>query len=150
MMLLFMGCAHHTKTTVEKMVDPHYPKSTMEHTVTIDRVMITDADFHKSTTGGPLDVQVSLLENGREINPSTTNEFDGTRGERVLEKPLIWHVNFSPNNNYQLVVKEQAIIADASKWMIPETPKLGYWPIESKIKLGSSSYLHVTEDVAKP
>ncbi|MBK6765337.1 MAG: hypothetical protein IPG71_03170 [bacterium] len=73
----------------------------------------------------------------------------GVRGERFLKNPIRWVVDFDPNRNYQIRLEEQAVIAQAMRWSIPATPKIGYWPIgHGKLQLGQDSYIEFREKIA--
>ncbi len=150
---LLLGCSRDQVKQAAKLIDPRYPKKAATHIVELYKVQIGAPDFGVSTFGNPLSIKVSLKENGQEIaSNSETTILNGQRGERVLQKPIQWVVNFSPQKNYQIYLEEQAIIASAHSWSIPGTPKLGYWPVaENKghIAFGQESYLEFRDRVAE-
>ena len=72
--------------------------------------------------GNPLTIKISLIENARSIKPNISNSIPGTRGERILEEPIQWIVNFDTTNNYQIIIGEKSIIARAYRYYLPKTP----------------------------
>ncbi|MCK4813936.1 MAG: hypothetical protein KAT14_08375 [Candidatus Marinimicrobia bacterium] len=129
-----------------------FPKERATHVVELFQVQIGANDFNLSTFGNPLDIHIYIKENGRTISSVTPLYLYGTRGERILSKPIVWVVNFNPEKNYQIVVTEESIIAATNTWAIPETPKIGYWPFGfngGKLYFGKDSYLLFRDKVAK-
>jgi hypothetical protein len=136
--------------------NPLKPETAETHVVELYKVQISDDDFHRSSFGNPLKIRISLLENGIELPSSNITVppilLWGTRGERFLDRPIQWTVNFDPKKNYQIVLEEQAIVAQAWSWLIPKTPKLGIWPIgapDGLIRLGRDSYIQFHDMIAK-
>lgn len=120
------------------------PRKAGDWMVELTEVQIGAADFNQSLLGEPLDIVVTVRENGREIRPSTPVRLSGQRGQRLLPKPMVWLVHFDPQRNYQMVVEEQALIAHTGRWEIPPTPRLGQWPFAAKdglVRFGRESYL---------
>ena len=146
------GCSRDQAKDIAKKFDPRFPRKPAMHVVQLTRVQVGASDFGTSTFGNPLGIRVSLRENGKEIPAQGQNVLAGTRGERVLERPIQWIVNFDPRRNYQIYIEEQSIIAQAHWWSIPGTPQIGYWPIAEnggKIDFGKESYFRFTDNVAK-
>jgi hypothetical protein len=149
---MMLGCSRDQIKEAAKLIDPRFPKKAATHVVELYKVQIGAQDFGLSTFGNPLNIKVSLKEDGQEIasnNPGVV--LNGRRGERILQTPIQWVVNFNPQKNYQIYLEEQAIIASAHTWSIPGTPKIGYWPIaENKghIAFGQESYLEFRDKVA--
>lgn len=128
------------------------PGKTATHLVELYKVQIGANDFNLSSFGNPLDIEVIFKENGNVINPQGIYLLDGKRGERFLKKPMVWVVNFDPNKNYQIVLKEISIVAAAQSWSIPGTPKIGYWPVgenNGHISFGKDSYLEFRDKIAE-
>ncbi len=124
-----------------------YPNKADTHLVDFFQVQLGANDFNLSTFGSPLHIRVSIHENGEEIAGSLIK---GNRGERKFTKPISWSIKFNPKNNYQIVVEEQSIIADAVRWSIPGTPKIGYWPIavnNGVINFGKNSKLFFKDTI---
>lgn len=147
----------HKNPLASVLPDPRFPRDAATHIVQLDRVQIGAKDFNLSTFGNPLDIEISLLANGSKIpaqgesvsDPST--KISGKRGERNIQ-PIQWIVNFDPQKNYQIVLEEKSIIADARRWSLPGTPKIGYWPIgenNGTLRFGVESYLHFIDKVTK-
>ena len=151
--LCLLGCSRDQAKEVAKMVDPRYPKKPATHVVELFKVQIGTPDFNLSTFGNPLDIRVKLLQDGNEIALSAGNAIlDGRRGERLLQKPIQWVVDFNPQKNYQIVLEEQSIIANAFVYSIPRTPQIGYWPIAEnygRIPFGKESYIQFRDKVAE-
>jgi hypothetical protein len=140
--LLLFGCSG-------KSLNPMYPNKAATHVVEFYKVQIGADDFSLSTFGNPLDIKVSIKENGKTI---ASQLIYGTRGERVFKTPISWIINFDPEKNYQIVLEEQSIIASAYVWEIPGTPKIGYWPIAKNngiVTFGKNSYLGFKDRIAK-
>jgi len=151
LLVIMVGCTRDQAREIAKQFDPCFPGKAATHVVQLDRVQIGAPDFNVSTFGNPLKIKISLKENGREIACSSDNIISGTRGERMLNQPLQWVVNFSPGANYQIYLEEQSIIAQAKYIAIPGTPRLDYWPVAANagtIRFGQESYLHFVDRVA--
>jgi hypothetical protein len=157
---LLNSLAKPESTAVKKEVAPErnpiQPGVAETHIVELYKVQISDDDFHRSSFGNPLKIRVALLQNGEEIKSANHAMppilLRGTRGERLLETPIQWVVDFNPEKNYQIVLEEQSIVADAWKWMIPKTPKLGIWPVgvpDGMIHIGKDSYIQFHDKLAK-
>jgi hypothetical protein len=150
--LAIIGCTRDQQKELAKLIDPRFPKRAATHVVELYKVQIGASDFGLSTFGNPLDINISLRQDGMGIAQSNGNHFlRGQRGERVLQEPIQWVVNFDPNKNYQIYLEEQSIIASRHSWAIPGTPQIGYWPIaENKghISFGQNSYLEFRDKVA--
>ena len=132
---------------IGKKVNPFYPNKAQTHIVELFKVQISEIDFNRSTFDNPLAIRVSLYENGKRIHSKLLS---GRRGERLISPPIQWIVNFSPQNNYQIRLVEQSVIADAIGWSIPGTPKIGYWPIaKGKMEIGNDSYFYFSDKIAK-
>ena len=132
---------------LSQQVRTAYPEKGMTYNVELTRIQIGDSDFNLSTFGNPLTIEVKLKKDGNVIasNRDLGVFLSGDPGERILENPPRWRLNYSSNSNYQIVLEEQSIIADASSYELPRTPKLGVWPFPEKsitIRFGSNSYLH--------
>lgn len=148
MMLIFLISSCSTED-IAKSFSPLYPKKARTHIVELYKLQISEFDFNLSSFGNPLQIKISLFENGKEIKSSLLS---GKRGERKLKKPVQWLVNFNPASNYQITIKEQALIADAVVWKLPATPKIGLWPIaidDGAIKFGRDSILYFRDKIAK-
>jgi hypothetical protein len=146
------GCTNDTAEKLAKLADPRFPKVAATHIVQLTKVQFAGSDLNESTFNEPLDVEVKLLENGVEIPSVNNNALNGARGERILKQPVQWIVNFKPENNYQIVIQELAIIAKSYKYWYPDAPKIGYWPFaeqDGKLGFGDNSYLKFTDVVAK-
>lgn len=147
--LFLFGCKG---KSLEKIIDPTYPNRAATHVVELYKVQIGAEDFNLSTFGNPLDITVYIKENGKVIDSDTYRVFSGTRGERELKKPITWVIHFDPSKNYQIVLEEVSLIADAYSWKLPGTPKIGYWPIARNnglILFGKNSYLQFRDSIAK-
>ena len=151
--LVLLGCSRGTYEKIAKLVDPRFPNEAATHIVQLRKVQFAGSDLNESTFGAPLDIKVTLLENGTPLPcASNNNVLAGTRGERVLKQPVQWIISFKPSNNYQIVLEEQAVIARAVKYAFPDAPKLGYWPFaepEGRIQIGRNSYVQFSDAVAK-
>jgi hypothetical protein len=133
-----------------KLTNPSsHPVEAQTLIIELYKVQISEFDFNVSSFGNPLDLEISLLENSEKIKSVLLS---GKRGERVLDQPVQWIINYNPSNNYQLTITEQAVIAKAVSWKIPATPKIGYWPIsrnKGKINFGKESILFFRELTTK-
>jgi len=150
--LLFIGCDSYSPPQKTSQPDPMRPGKAATHIVELYKVQIGAKDFNLSSFGNPLDIEVIFKENGNVISPQGIYLLDGKRGERILNKPMVWVVNFDPNKNYQIVLKEVSIVASAQSWSIPGTPKIGYWPIgvnNGHISFGKDSYLQFRDKIAE-
>jgi len=144
--LFLFGCKD---AKLEHLINPMYPNKAATHVVELYKVQIGAKDFNLSTFGNPLNITVSLKENGATI---ASKLLSGTRGERVLKTPVSWVINFDPNKNYQIVIVEESFIADAYRYSIPGTPKIGYWPIAENnglVRFGKESYFQFRDKIAK-
>lgn len=134
LMILFVACSTHVIQ----------PTNSSDWLVRLDEVQIGAKDFHKSLMGTPLDISIELYEDGQLMTASTSTTLPGVRGQRRLRNPMRWLLHFDPASNYQLVVREEALIAETSRWEIPQTPKIGKWPFAAehgRIGFGKESYL---------
>jgi len=134
--------------------NPAYPGKAATHTLILQRVLFSDLDFSRDSTGGPRQIAVELTENGNAVMPTSGDTLlDGTRGERLLQTPIQWIVNFDPHKNYQLILTEQVPMGAsvAGKRIItPATPRAGYWPFGEqvgKLSVGKSSYLQFVDKI---
>lgn len=134
-LLLLAACASH-------VIQPEKKGDWM---IQLVEVQVSPADFHTTLLGDePLDIEIRLLSDGRELRPSTSGTLPGLRGQRRLKKPLRWLVEFNPQQNYQLVIEEKALVAETSRYTIPPTPKIGKWPFAARdgvVRFGKDSYL---------
>ena len=133
---------------------PSQPVRAETHVVRLIKVQFSEFDFSLSAAGQPMDLRVSLLEDGKEVEATSGSRLlSGRRGERVLDSPVEWLVRFDPNKNYQVVLTEQAPPGETGKrTFIPATPRLGYWPIGEKnghLAFGAESYLEFSDTVAR-
>lgn len=147
--IVLSGCSRNETPKQKNIASPLYPEKAQTHILELYKVQISEYDFNLSSFGNPLKINISLLENGEEIKSVILS---GKRGERTLKEPVQWVVNFAPTNNYQLILKEISIVADAAIWLIPATPKIGYWPIGSNngaISFGKESILYFRDKTAK-
>jgi len=120
------------------------PREAGDWVVSLVEVQVGAADFHQGVMGDNLDFTVSLLQDGREVKASTGSRLSGRRGQRILETPLTWLLRYDPRKTCQVVVEEQALIAQAGRWELPPTPRLGSWPFAGKdrvVRFGRESYL---------
>lgn len=146
---LFITCDNSNNQVVR---NPMYPGKAETHVVELYRVQIGHEDFNLSSFGNPLNIRVMIKENGEVLDQKNYQYISGKRGEREFEKPIVWTINFDPKKNYQIVLYEDSIIADATGWSIPGTPKMGYWPIGEnggKIYFGENSYLQFRDKIAQ-
>lgn len=128
------------------------------HHLRLTAVQIGASDFSLSSFGNPLDISMRILENGKEVPRSdkpATNGFPvpvtlmGRRGERLIDPPIEWTVNFDPKKNYQIVLAELSVVAATKTWNLPATPKLGEWPFQyngGKLLFGKESYLQFEDE----
>jgi hypothetical protein len=126
------------------------PDESGTHLIEFYKVQIAEDDFNRGLMGNPLELEVSILENGKKVGQRTIK---GTRGERFFQRPIYFTVKFSPKKNYQILIAEQALLANTKTWRIPPTPKIGVWPIcfgEGKVEFGNESYLCFRDRVLKP
>jgi len=151
---LFVGCSHDQSRQVKRAIDPAHPKKAATHVVTLKKVQFGAEDFNLNSFGNPLNIEVILREDGNRIPPIGTESIvlDGKRGERLIRSKIQWAVNFDPTRNYQVVLEEKAIIANARVWSLPGTPKIGYWPIgenNGKLIFGRDSYIAFSDKIAQ-
>ena len=145
--LLLLQCSAERIEKAAKALSPMYPQQEAVHLVEFYKIQVGARDFNLSTFGNPLDLEVSLYADGNKIRSTSIL---GTRGERNFRNPKSWLVPFYPTKNYQLKVSEQSIIADATVWSIPGTPRIGYWPIAENngaISFGTESILYFRDTV---
>jgi hypothetical protein len=149
--LAVIGTAEAKKKHVQK-ADPAYPGKAATHTVVLQKVLLSDRDFSRDSTGNPLPIAIEITENGTLLTPSTGDTvLQGTRGERMLQAPVQWLINFSPDKNYQIILTEVVPAGMTGKRIItPATPKQGLWPIGEnggKVSVGQDSYLQFTDKI---
>lgn len=120
------------------------PRKSGDWMVSLVEVQVGAADFHLGLMGDPLEFEVSLLQDGQVVKASTGTRLGGRRGQRLLEKPITWLLHYDPRRTCQVVVEEQAIVAQTGRWELPPTPRLGQWPFATKervVPFGKESYL---------
>jgi len=120
------------------------PRKAGDWMVRLVEVPVGAADFHHGVMGGPLEFDVSLLQDGREVNATTGTRLSGRRGQRILDDPVTWLLHYDPRKTCQVVVKEHAVVAHGGRWELPATPRLGAWPFAGKdriVRFGQESYL---------
>jgi hypothetical protein len=126
--------------------DPGYPGKAATHTLTLQKVLISDVDFSRDSTGNPLPVSIEITEDGALVTPTSGDTtIQGTRGEYALKTPVQWLINFDPHKNYQVIITEVVPVGSTGKRiMVPATPKQGFWPfgeMAGKMVVGKQSYL---------
>jgi len=132
------------------VVDPTRPVQSGTHIVELYKVLIDPADFNLSTFDNPLWIRMSIKVNGEALPFEVQQMIEGNRGERLIDPPVRWVVNFSPKENYQLVLEEHAFLATAYRYEIPQLPRLGYWPFGENggaLKVGKKSVFYFRDKV---
>ncbi len=131
---------------------PRKPRQAETHTLRLLKVQFGKADFSRTSLGQPLDVRITLREDGTDL-PATSGSplLSGRRGERVLDTPLEWSVTFDRRKAYQIVLTEQAPPGESGKrTFIPATPQPGFWPFgenHGHITFGAESFLEFSDTV---
>lgn len=123
---------------------PNNPKEKpATYIVELRKVQFEDKDFSRSILDEPLRVQIKFMENGKELQTVDTayTIIEGTRGERFLDKPLVWKINFKPENNYQIVVEEVGLLVDRKRYVMPQKLRTNYWPLKD-----NNGILYIGED----
>jgi hypothetical protein len=121
-----------------------WPEEAAMQVLELRAVRIDPADFHNSWSGKPLDLKVSLLDNGRVVPPVEELRIRGSRGERSLDKPQRWLVEARPDHAYQIIVEERARITRGARWEVPPMPEMGHWIFaenEGRLSFGQGSAL---------
>lgn len=131
--------------------NPVRPGKAERHIVELVQVQFDSDDLNESLAGNPLDLTINILQNGEPLRSNSEfNYLKGTRGERILTRPIRWVIDFDPNRNYQIRLEEVSIIAPKSALFIPKTPKLGDWPFaRGKISIGTNSYLMFKDTIVE-
>jgi hypothetical protein len=148
--LSLAGCSRDKMGKLGRTDDACYPGKAAMHAVELDRLQLADKDFHLSESGDPIPVRVYLLNDDVEVASANGDMISGARGERDLQTPVRWEVNFSPDGRYQIVVEEQNPNGAAARYVFPPSPRPGFWPVpanDGTYKFGRSSYVHFTENV---
>jgi len=121
-----------------------WPGAPDQRLLELTAVRLADADFSRRLDGDPRDVEVRLRDNGREIAAQADRVVHGSRGERALETPLRWLVEFRPDHSYQVVLQEQALLGGGRRWDLPPAPEMGHWVFvenEGRLSFGAGSAL---------
>jgi hypothetical protein len=142
------GCSRDTLTKLGTKDDACYPGKPGQHIVELAKVKVQDQDFSKTPAGDPLPVRVYFIENDYEVDAEGGGVLSGTRGERTLDPPLRWMVNFKPDAKYQIVVEEQG--EGGTSYAFPPTPRPGFWPVPANnytFRIGRNSFIRFTEEV---
>jgi hypothetical protein len=132
------------------IVDPARPVKSGTHIVELYKVLIDPVDFNLSTFGNPLMIHMSIRVDGESLPFKPQHLLEGNRGERLIDPPIRWVVDFSPKKNYQLVLEEYAFVATAYGYEIPKLPRLGYWPFGENggaLKVGKKSVFYFRDKV---
>ncbi|HEY3295524.1 MAG TPA: hypothetical protein VGL38_08795 [bacterium] len=151
-LVLALAGASEAKKHKAPAADPGYPGKAQTHQVILQKVLLSDFDLTRDTTGATRSIIVELLEDGNVIVPSNGDTtITGMRGEHLLETPVQWLVNYDPRKNYQVIITEQlapGATNTGNRIMVPATPKAGYWPfgvMAGKVPFGKESYLQFVD-----
>jgi hypothetical protein len=152
--LLSVGCRKRVEPAPAPPPARSEPKQAETHVVRLVKVQFSEFDFSLTSAGEPMDIRITLLEDGKDVTATSGSQLlAGRRGERALDSPVEWLVRFDPHKNYQIVLTEQAPPGETGKrTFIPATPRLGYWPIgegNGHLTFGAESYLEFSDTVAR-
>ena len=142
------GCSRDTLTKLGTKDDACYPGKPGVHVVEMAKVKVQEQDFTVTPAGDPLPVRVYLLEDDNVVDADGGGVFQGIRGERTLDPPLRWMVNFKPDAKYQIVVEEQG--EGGQTYLFPQVPRPGFWPVPANnftFRVGRKSLVRFTEEV---
>jgi len=121
------------------------------HIVELYKVFIHPDDFNRSAFDSPLMLRVNFLIDGEPMPFNVSYMIEGHRGERILDKPPRWVIEYSPSKNYQFLIEEHAVVSKRYRYSTPKVPKLGDWPLgrDGTIQVGSKSYFYFRDKVAE-
>ncbi len=142
------GCSREKMGKLGSADDACYPGKPGVHIVEMEKVKVNDQDFTLTPGGDPWPVRVYILEDDHELEADGGGVLAGTRGERTLDMPLRWLVNFKPDARYQIVVEEQG--EGGNTWVFPQTPRPGFWPVPANnfvFRMGKASSIRFTEEL---
>jgi hypothetical protein len=116
------------------------------HTLELHAVQFAPQDFNLNAFGSPFNIRVDLFVDGKRVEPREgDNILSGSRGERNLEKSVVWDFIYASTSRYQVQIEEQNIISPGVRWSIPATPRMGDLIFGAsgrrKVDFGKDSYL---------
>ena len=142
------GCSRGTMSKLGSKDDACYPGKAGVHVVELNSIKLNDKDFTLTDQGDPRPVRVYIVEDDRELPPDGGGSLAGTRGERTLDPPLRWLVNYAPEGQYQIIVEEEG--EGGNRWEFPPTARTGFWPVPANdytLRIGKALFARFTEEV---